>query len=172
MHICIQVYSNMDRLFGRTYFRIKATHDIDMGNAKYATCQIGTFYRMQYPNSKEKVFKLGVRKIYDILNHRISKRQIKKFLNCSGFKNDSISIPYESYEIFKALAMLVDMHPEVKNACKNQCENCVNRVKTTYCRNKMINDFYELLMSNYNFLPERAKEILYNPMMNNTHKCD
>ncbi len=162
----------MDWLFWRAYFRIKAIHNIDMSNARYATYQLGKLYRMQYPNSKEKAFKLGVRKIYDYLDHKISKRQIKKFLNCSCSKYDCIYIPYESNTIFNVLVKLVDEHPNVKQACRSQCKNCVNSAKSPFCRDKIIGDFYELIIKIYDDLPERAKERLYIPMMTNTKRCD
>lgn len=134
--------------------------------------KLGEYYRFRFPKSKESSYKLGVRMIYERLDKKISKHQIKVFTNkCNGFTKNHRSIPYSSMKIFYALTSLIDEIDVLRKSCKSQCENCINHIQSNYCRDKMVYDFYMLLCDNEKFLNGRIIEEIYRPMEMFNKEC-
>lgn len=167
----------MEWILWGSYFSIKLTRNVNMYNVKYATTQLGEYYRYKFPNSKESAYKLGVCMIYEYLDKKVSKRQIKVFTNkCNGRIRERISVPYSSMKIFEALTSLIDGVDGLKKSCKSNCENCVNAFQSIYCRDKMMYDFYMLFYENednFNKLTkERIMREVYLPMEEFKHICE
>lgn len=156
----------MEWFFWRAYFPIISQTDINMSNVKAVIEQLGILYQNDYPSSKEGHKKIAIRKIHDTLNKKVSKRQIKKFINLYVTKNNRISIPYKSMIIFETLVRLTDDNDELRNYCKCQCENCVNRKNSIYCREKLMPSFYDFVIIHSNQFNERAMAEIVEPLLN------
>lgn len=165
----------MELFFGSAYCRIFSQGEINMANVRAVIDQIGILYKNDYPDSHEKSYKLGVRKVYDKLGQKVSKKQIKRFINLGTetrslieriYKRNVIRIPYKSMMILNAIVEIVDDDEKLRNYCKSQCENCVNKKDTNYCREKLILSFYYFVMVHSNQLSknERAEGEILEPM--------
>ena len=161
----------MNLLSWRAYFFIHTQTNIEMSNVKAVIEQLGILCKNEYPNSKEKSQKIGIRKIYNTLGQKIPKRQIKKFINLFATKGDRIRIPYKSMIIFDALVKLIDNNDKLCNYCKYQCLTCMNRQDSEYCREKFIPSFYDFVSIHSNQFNERARYEILEPMMNFYVKC-
>lgn len=161
----------MECFFWRAYFSFVPQKRIEMVNLKAVTEQLGVLYRCDYPKSREKAIKIGIRKIYDALDHKVSKRQINKFINLFAVQKCSVSVPYKSIDIFAALTRLIDGNDKLRDYCKHQCDNCIDNQHSIYCREKLIYSFYECILAQQNQLNLRAKEEVLEPLMNFDVKC-
>lgn len=160
---------------GSAYYRIFSQGEINMANVRAVIDQIGILYKKDYPGSHEHSYKLGIRKVYDKLGQKVSKKQIKRFINLGTespsliekiFKITVIRIPYKSMIILDAIVAIVDSDEKLRNYCKSQCKNCVNKEDTNYCREKLVLSFYYFVMTHSNLLSknERAKGEILEPM--------
>lgn len=169
--MCNTVDKLKNLLFWRQYFKIEATMNINMYNVEYATIQLGLHSRDQFPKSKESPLKIGIRMIQNELGQTVTKTQIRSFIKCNALVNKNLRIPYNSVIIFKALTKLVDERPEVKKACKAQCQNCVNTQSCDLCRERMMHDFCAFMYVSYGYLPTRAQTEVYDELMQINHRC-
>lgn len=163
----------MDLFFWRASFPIadRCGCEIEMENIKSVTTQLGLLYKKEYGKTKEKPHKIGIRKIYDSLDQKVTKRQIKKFVRLHTSCGDTVRIPYKSIVIFTALAQLIDDNPQLQNFCKHQCLNCVNSRNSAYCREKLMGSFCDFIVTHSNQLNERAKEEVLEPLLRYGKKC-
>ena len=161
----------MDVFFWRAYFLIISKREVEMTKTKDVATQLGILCKDEYSKSSEKVFKLGVKKIYDTLGQKISKRQIKIALQLHSSKGKLTRIPYNSFVIYSTLVKLVDYDSKLRTFCKNYCENCVNCRQSDYCRKKLLGDFYDFILAHNTLLNERAKAEIFEPLGNFDVKC-
>lgn len=173
----------MELFFGSAYCRIFSQMEINMANVRAVIDQIGILYKNDYPGSHENSYKLGIRKVYDKLGQKVSKKQIKRFINLGTesrsliekfYKRNMIRIPYKSMIILDAIVKIIDNNEKLRNYCKSQCENCVNKKDTTYCREKLILSFYYFVIAHDNQLSknERAEAEILEPMRLFNLKCN
>lgn len=161
----------MDIFFWRAYFLFISERNIEMTQTKEVTTQLGLLCKDEYEKSNERAFKLGVRKIYDALEQKISKRQIKRALQLHVSSGELTRIPYNSFVIYSKLVELVDKDSKLRTFCKNYCENCVNSKRSDYCRKKLLGDFYGFMQAQRTQLNERAIAEILEPLDNFDVKC-
>lgn len=165
----------MDLFFWRAYYPFVSQKNVEMLNIKAIVDQLGVLYRHEYENSSESARKIGIRKIYDTLEHKVSKRQIKTFVNISVRKGRTISLPFKLMPIFTTLTKLVDDNKSLRNFCKNQCLNCINYKNSKYCRELLMPSLYDCILTHQNQIrlkSQRAKEEIVDPLMNYDVICE